>query len=43
MSATLNTRLLTRTIAGMVIVPHRRMSWQVTKNYQIIGGQEEQN
>jgi len=42
MSATLTARLLTRTIAGLVIVPRRRcLSWQVTKNYQIIGGQEE--
>lgn len=42
MSATLTARLLTRAIAGMVIVPRRcRMSWQVTKNYPIIGGQEE--
>jgi len=42
MTATLTTRLQTRTIAGLVIVPRRcRMSWQMTRNYPIISGQEE--
>lgn len=42
MKTELTTQISTRALAGVVMVPRgRRMSWQMTKNYSIIGGREE--
>lgn len=42
MKAELTTQISTRALAGVVMFPRdRRMSWQMTKNYSVIGGQEE--
>lgn len=34
-------QISTRALAGVVMFPRGRMSWQMTKNYSVIGGQEE--